>query len=387
MSSRASVARQVLTQPGLLAWGLFVLAVPFYVLPSGLPQPGDILIAFLVPAALYGWSGRLPRAFTRTVRAMIGFVIWVTVVNYTWALAVGNFTILKSYAIFPIYYVYNAAVFLIALVLYQRFGEIVLRVTVYVTVAAVAFQVGASFLFPAGKYRGELFFNSPNQLGFYALLSASLIAILQRRINYSVAKAAAGLTGCAYLALISGSRAAIAGIAILVFLLVFSNPRVIIAASIAATALLSLGGPLTRALDTVQQRVSQDRNPNTSFIEERGYDRLWRHAEYLPFGAGEGDVTRFQDRVDSPGEVHSSFATVLFSYGVVGLAVFLSFLWRLCRGASLRTLAMLLPTLAFTLAHNGLRGTLLWVLLAVFLIVKQPQRERSPAVERNLVPA
>lgn len=379
MNARSSAIRQVLTRPGLLTWALFVLAVPFYVLPSGLPQPGDILIAPLLAAAFYGWSGRLPRAFTRTVRAMFAFVLWVMVVNYTWALAVGNFTILKSYAIFPIYYVYNASVFLVALVLYQRFGDIVLRVTVFVTVAAVVFQVAASFVFPAGKYRGELFFNSPNQLGFYALLSASLIAILQRRIRYSVAKAAAGLTGCAYLALISGSRAAIAGIAILVFLLVFANPRVIIAASVVAIALMSVGGPLTNALDTVQERVSQDRNPNTSFIEERGYDRLWHHAEYIAFGAGEGDVKRFQDRADSPGEVHSSFATVLFSYGIVGLGLFLAFLWRLGRGASLRMLAMLLPTLAFTLAHNGLRGTLLWVLLAIFLIVKHPQREPVPA--------
>ncbi len=359
-------------RPPLFLWCVVVLLTPFYVLPSGLPQPGDLLVLPLIPAALIGWNGKLNKNFTKVLRSLALFVIWVCLVNYAWVIAIGNFAILKSYAIFPIYYVYNAAVVLVAFVLYQRYGDNLLRGTMYVTLAAVVFQVAASFFYRAGIYRGNLFFNSPNQLGFYALLAASIIAMLQRRLSFGLFRAAAGLTGCAYLAMLSGSRAAIGGIAILLFLLVFANPRVIIIASLAALGLITVGGPVADAISAVERRVSTDRNPKLSFAEERGYDRLWKHPEHLALGAGEGDVTRFQDQKHSPGELHSSFATVLFSYGIVGLVLFLIFLFRLGQGSSLRLLAMLLPTLSYTLAHNGLRTTQLWVLLAFFVILKLP---------------
>jgi hypothetical protein len=376
--------RQLARTPALVVWSLFVLMAPFYVLPSGLPQPGDILVLVLVPVTLLQWSGRLNRGFTRTLRALVWFVLWVCLVNYSWAIIVAKTAILKSFAIFPIYYLFNASVFLSVLVLYQRTGETILRMTVYMIFSAVMFQVLASFVIGGGMHRSVLFFNSPNQLGYYALLAASLIAMIQRRLGFGLLKASAGLTGCAYLALLSGSRAAIAGIAILLFLLVFSNPRIIIVASLAAVLLLTIGGPIVASLDRFQDRVTTNRNPNLTFTEERGYDRLWTHSRYLAVGAGEGDVARFQHKKTSPGEIHSSFATILFSYGIVGLALFLVFLRRLIQGSSMRSLAMLAPTLAFTLAHNGLRETMLWVLLAIFLALKVPTPSVAPRAPRQL---
>jgi hypothetical protein len=224
------------------------------------------------------------------------------------------------------------------------------------------------------SYRGTVFFNNPNQLGLHALVVASLMALIHRRINFGVIKVSIALTGCAYLALLSGSRAALGGIAVLLFLLVFSNPRVIVATTVAAIGLLTVGGPVTRAIDVAQDRALEDRHPDQSFAEERGYDRMVQHPEYMLVGAGEGDVDRFRDRATTAGEIHSSFATMVFSYGIVGLALFVAFLWRVVRGAPLRSALMLLPILVATLAHNGLRLTMLWVLLAIFLALQLPKK-------------
>lgn len=382
MSTLTRDIRQVGRNPALLIWSLFVLMAPFYVLPSGLPQPGDVFMVILLPVTLLQWSGRLHRSFIRTFRILVWFVLWVFLVNYSWVIISAKTTILKSFAIFPIYYLFNASVFLSVLILYQRAGATILRLTVYMIFAAVMLQVLASFAIGGGMHRTELFFNSPNQLGYYALLAASLIAMIQQRLGFGLLKASAGLTGCAYLAMLSGSRAAIAGIALLFILLVFSNPRIIIVASLAAVLLLTIGGPIAASLDRLEDRVTTNRNPHMSFAEERGYDRLWTHAQYLALGAGEGDVARFQVTATSPGEIHSSFATVLFSYGIVGLGLFLVFLRRLVQGASLRAMAMLTPTLAFTLAHNGLRETMLWVLLAIFLALTVPTPSGSPPARR-----
>jgi hypothetical protein len=379
---RERLTRQLVGNPTLLVWAAFVAMIPFYILPSGLPQPGDGLILVLLPVALYRWNGRLNHTLLHTLRPLVWFTVWVCLVDYGWALVEWKWTEQKAYTIFPIYYIFNLAVFACALIAFQRFGEAFLKVTLYVVFGAVMFQVAVSFLYRTDLYRSALFFNNANQLGYYALLAASLIALTQKRVRFGLFKASLGLTGCAYLALMSASRAAVVGILILFFLLVFSNPRIIIVASIAAAGLLTLGGPVAKAIDNVEARMN--RQTKTGFMEERGYDRIWTYKEYMIIGAGEGDVTRF-DQSKHAREIHSSFATVLFSYGIIGIGLFLAFMWRAVRGASLRAAFMLVPMLAYTIAHQGLRFTMLWVLLAVFVTLKVPPRPAAASVPRRAI--
>lgn len=360
----------LLRHPALLMWCLYIAATPFYVAPNGLPQPGDALIFLLVPAALVGWNGRLPRSLSSSLRPLMWFIAWVFIINYGWALVLWKWGNFKDYIAYPIFYSFNALVFLSALVIYQRFGDTFLRLTTYTVLGTVMFQVVASFFFSRMHgFRDSLFFNSPNQLGYYALLAASVIVLTQRRLKFGLLKSAAGVTGCAYLGLLSTSRAALAGIAILMFLLLFSNPRVIILASLAAIGLMTLGGPVTRAIDDAQKRGLAARD--SGFAEERGYDRLWKFKEYTLLGAGEGDHRRFDTRKEAR-EIHSSVAGVLFSYGIIGVILFTLFITRLVRGSELRLALMLVPTFVYTIAHQGLRFTMLWVLLGVFVALKVP---------------
>jgi hypothetical protein len=363
-------------EPILFFWCVFVAAIPIYVGESGMPQPGNALIFLIVPLALARWDGRLDRTSGRTMRALILFTIWVCIVNYGWALFTGKFSA-QDYVIFPIYYIFNAGVMLAALLMYRRQGDLFLRATTYAVTFAVGYQVIASFVFSADKYRTALFFNNPNQLGYWALLAACTISLTQARLKLSLLVSGAAITGCAYLAILSASRAALAGIAILLILLVFSNPKLIVTGILAAVALTSLGGPLSDALDNTAKRANlDDQRQSGGFVEERGYDRLWEHKEHLLLGAGEGDLTRF-DTAKRAHEIHSSAATVLFSYGIVGAALFLLFVWRVVVGAPMRATLVLVPTLAYTVAHQGLRFTMLWILLAVFVA------QRIPALARK----
>jgi hypothetical protein len=110
---------------------------------------------------------------------------------------------------------------------------------------------------------------------------------------------------------------------------------------------------------------------NASFFEERGYDRIWRNQKYLLLGAGEGGLSRFDDTAYVKNmEIHSSAGTILFSYGIVGSILFLVFTWRVIRRARVRMMITLLPPLLYTGAHQGLRFTMLWVVLAVFVALK-----------------
>lgn len=369
---------ELFAQPGLVVWCLYLILTPFYVVDSGLPQPGDALVFPLLPLALARWDGKLDRATSRMLRALLWFTIWVFVVNYAWAFIEWKLTKPEDFLIHPLFYAYNAAVLLAALVLAKREPARFLRLTFDVMFWMIMFQVVASFFYRTDLYRGTLFFNSPNQLGYYSLLAACLFAMIQQPLGLSRLQASIGVTGCAYLAVLSSSRASLAGILILLLVLLVSNPRAVIAGSLVALGLTFLGGPLTDAMEFTQYRALANREPEVSFAVERGYNRIWESPEYLLTGAGEGDYERFGTPDQHAREIHSSLGTVVFGYGIVGVILFGLFAVRLIRGGMLRTTVILIPATIYTIAHQGLRFTMFWVVIAVFVVLKQVEGRRPP---------
>lgn len=371
--------RQLLRHPALAVWCIYVALIPFYLFKSGLPQPGDMVVLVLLPIVLGQWNGRLEKGYIRVLRPLIWFTAWVCLVDFGWAVILGNFGLfgMDTFVLFPLYYIYNLLIFLAALILYRRFGDAFLRLTLYVVFATLFLQVAASFVIRSGKFRGSLFFNNPNQLGYYALLAGCLIVLTHRRLKFRLLSSSIALVACAYLALISASRASVLGIVILLVVLLFSNPRIIIAASIAVFALLMVGGPIKSSLESSEERVFRSRNTQVGFFQERGYDRIWQHKEYLVLGAGEGGLSRFAETLIVQNmELHSSAGMILFSYGIVGSILFLWFMLRLVQRSQLRSAVILVPPLIYTVAHQGLRFTMLWVLLAVFVGLKEPLRPK-----------
>lgn len=361
-------------RPALVTWAIYLLLIPLYIFPSGLPQPGDLLVLLVIPLALLHWNGKLGRGMRATMRALIWFTLWVCLVDYAWVFATGSFSVFgpDSFLLFPLYYIYNALIFLVALVLYRRLGDLFLRVTVAVVMFTVFAQVLWLLTLGIGGGRGTLFFNNPNQLGYYALLAATLIALTHRRLQLRLLISSLTLVCCGVLAVFSASRAAAGGVAVLLVLMLFSNPKILVAACLAGAAVVSGIGPVADAVEASHDRVlNRSAHSEASFFQERGYDRIWRNQQYLLFGAGEGGLSRFDDTAYVKNmEIHSSAGTILFSYGIVGALLFLVFTWRLIRGARARLVLALLPPLLYTGAHQGLRFTMLWVVLAVFVALK-----------------
>lgn len=378
---RVHTLRVLLREPVLVVWALYVASIPIYVGESGLPQPGNALLFILLPLALKGWNGKLRAVVLQTLKPLFWFVAWVFIVNFGWAAIQWEWGVGK-YVLHPLYYAFNAAMFLTAQLIYQRHGPVFIRVTGYVVVVVVLILVVASFFVRNDLSRPTLSFNNPNQLGYYALLAACLIALVQRIAKMGIVTASIALMGCTYLSVLSASRAATAGIGILFVLLVFSNPRLIIVGIIAAVGLLAVGGPVADSMDYEQRRALFERDKDSDLVEERGYDRLWNYKEHLLLGAGEGDFERFS----APGmerEIHSSAATVLFSYGIVGTVLFFLFVIRVIGRAHFRAIVMLVPPFAYTIAHQGLRFTMLWVLLTIFVACKPGAGRRPPGARAS----
>ncbi len=377
---------RVMRDPPLLLWSLYILLFPVYVFKSGMPQPGDMLMLLLVPAVFLTGSNRLFPAAILPTRALILFTAYIVLVNVAWTIALDTYALVdtKDGFLFTLtYYIYNAIFFLLALVLYTRYRERFLWLTLQLTLASVVLQVLISFVFSRGATRSAVLFNNPNQLGYFAVLSASILCFGRRRLGLGTLPATIGLLASAYLALLSSSKAALGATAILVIVGLLSNPRFIVVSALGALLLLVSSDKVTEAIDRTRNRFDTDES--AGFFEERGYDRIMDNKQHWFFGAGEGGYRRFKETsVIGAHELHSSAGTIFFCYGFIGSVLFAVFCWRVLEGGRLRYVLMLLPAFAYGLTHQGLRFTLLWVLLALFIALKDYERRTAgaPAVRR-----
>ena len=104
-------------------------------------------------------------------------------------------------------------------------------------------------------------------------------------------------------------------------------------------------------------RVGSDRDDNLS---GRGYDRLTKYPKYLVFGSGEGQSSRFGYSI----EFHSTLGNILMSYGIIGLVLYLTSVISAIRNNRWKDAYTVFFILLYGLTHNGIRNTLLWMLVA-----------------------
>lgn len=355
-----------LRTPALLLWALYILFVPVYVFKSGLPQPGDWMILLLVPVAASKWDGRLAKRPARAMRALIWFTFYVLLSSLVWTVVTGSvsMSLQQGFLITPVFYIYNALAFGLALVLHRRYGDTFLQVTAYSAIASVWIQAALSLVVASKGPRGVVLFNNPNQLGYYALLSCTILVVLQLRLRMGMVVTSLSIVAAAYLAAVSASKSALVGMAVLVALSMFNRVRAVLLVGLIAGLVVTFVAPVRDAINRSEDRIRND--SHQTFLLERGYDRVWNHPEYWLLGSGEGGYQRFAltTTVGSV-ELHSSAGTVFFCYGIVGSLLFIYFLVVAIAGLGWRTGFMLAPAAAYGVVHQGLRFTLLWLVLAV----------------------
>ena len=346
-----------------VCWGLVILSLSFNLYAPGNPQPGDFAMVALLCVPILVIRFRMPAAVRRAVLSLAAFVTYVFACNFFWAALTAEYDFLKSSA----FYAYNFAVFLGYLVMLGERGDDWLRWTLYGFAATLVMLVALSIPYShkAQSGRLQLFFVNPNQLAYHVLLCASIVVILARRYRVPT-PVLYGLLLCAfYIELRTYSRAGVLGIALLGALQIVKRPTLLTLAMLPLLAfalyldLQALDTTLWESrLDLVQSSTTED------YLTDRGIERLIEHPRYLVAGAGEGGYGRFHH---AKLEIHSSAATVLFSYGFIGLGLFLIFLRWLSAATGPHTILLLIPALSYSLFHQGLRARPFWLMLAVAL--------------------
>jgi hypothetical protein len=362
------------------AWigALAVLAGPFYVFESGNPQPADALYLMALFVGVIGFGGklRLRRDTIGFVAFAIAFVAYIVLVNLLWSGLTGSVGVSKN----SLFYLYNITVAVGLIALFSTYGERFLKAFALITVIGLLAQVILSPIgYAPGVYRQQLFYNNPNQLGLYAILTGSVLFGASLRWKIRPALILVVLAAVVYLALLPVSRATMISLATLLALFSWRYPRYFIPFALAVAvgyfAFIEFSADANFALNRLG-----DMDAGTG---SRGYDRLAKHPYYYFFGAGEGQYTRFDSDLET-GELHSSWGTLILSYGIVGFSLYLGMIWQIVRFGKLRWLLPLAPASVYGLTHQGLRFTQYWMLVAfLFCMALLEHSERGTRIEKS----
>lgn len=368
LTPRAERARMSRVSQGLLV--AYLLLKPFYLWDSGLPQVADAFMLCLICLGLLESRGRHGGWPSDYPLSALAFVYWTVLVNVSAMLLVAPET---QFALASVMNVYNVGASF-AVLLFARLDRLALfRSLFYGSVGTLAIQVLWLTLIESGwGSRATGSFNNPNQLAYFSLLCIILLIlaheVLQPRVSFTALAILAGL----FLIVMSMSRAAIvaAGVVLVGTLLWppaegakrkrFPRAIILTAAVVAVLFLIRLQAFAESALlQPIVERAHAASGGN--FESVRGYDRITEHPEYWFQGAGEGAYWRF----DATNELHSTLGNVQVSYGLIGTVLFGIMLYSVLRGASTKYAYVIAAVLAYGLAHNGLRNTVFWILLAV----------------------
>ena len=358
-------------RPGIIlipAFAGYFFLKPFYVFESGLPQIADFLMMGLLGLVLLKPAESMSNYMPLLWR-LIAFVFYVFLVNMVWAIILQNYEMLKP----PVFYLFNIIIFFTVLRFHLLSKQSFLKLLILIVSASIVFQCALSFLLP-DRFDGRqvLFFNNPNQLAYWTLLSASIFFICANELRVKLVYQFAMILPIGYLLGLSLSKAAMVSFCLLL-LIQYSRKawHLLFAAVFVAILLVAFSDSVI--FENVMFRIENIGKQSDDGLAGRGYLRIFSHPHYLFLGAGEFGFERFRN----PFEMHSTIGTVIFSYGIIGTALFFAILWRLYRMAGLRLFFYLAPAFAYGLTHQGLRFSLLWVLFAVVAIIGVTRAEHD----------
>lgn len=339
-------------------WALYLLVFPFYFMKPGDPQIADAFGALLVLTNLKPIIVSIKaNKFNRFLFLFVMYALIVTIITiFLWH----DILLIKN----GLYYLYGY--FLIMYIFSQFENEGFLKFTLRVIWLVLLIQLILYPFAPSDGIRAQMFFTNPNQLALWALcmlIISNVIATLQNS-NFINTFILALL--CSFFIFISASKSALVGVILFWGYFFIQSKKYIV---IIAPLVLFIGMILFSVKDVdltnidfinnVVERINEENTSNNQGVHGRGYDRIYRFPEYLLFGAGEGNTERF----DSPLELHSTFFSILFCYGIVGIYLFLSGIFTIFRGMDNQVLILFIALFMYSLMHMALRSPYFWMSL------------------------
>lgn len=339
----------------------YLILFPFQIFPPGNLQLADYVLLiggapFIIKKDNYKES---------YIKWLSYFILYSLIIGIFYALVYFDATFIKN----PINYLYCLVVLLFFNYGLNRFNlSNVTTISLFIT---LIFQLLSFFILGVNKelIRITIWFNNPNQLGFWAFItfSLSIYQYLHNKGFYKLISLLSAILSTLFVVM-SISQAAIISCAILLFaVLIIYYTRFSL---IVFFSFLIIGSFVVNSfykasdefllISNLEQRITNEieEDDGDNNLEGRGYTRLYKYPQYLLLGSGEGLNNRFNDQ----NEIHSSFANILFSYGTLGFLFVIIAFFELYKNSNKIQLFILISLIIFTLVHNLIRWPLFYVL-------------------------
>lgn len=360
---------------------LYFALKPLYLWNSGMLQLADLILVFFLALCLFKSKGTFTLYNERSdgiIKYVFVLISYQFIINFIWYIFIQEFSVIKS----SMYYIFNAMAFAFTILTVQDCGidrvkKAIAKGAVYSTMITII-----GMIMYTGTSRATGFFNNPNQLGYYAIIILTILLYL--RSYLSKIERIIILIGGVVATFESLSKAAIISsfILISIYSIIYQEKKTVFSI-IKKLSIIAIIGLLiywllysdselvynNRTLYLTRYRLIHMMEENDSSLGEgRGYDRVKELGVHFLWGMGEGAYSRFTVKHNS--EVHSTFISILVSYGLIGFFGYIRFFAKCIRKQeqTIRNVALLSGVFFYSLSHNGIRSTLLWLLLAVMFM-------------------
>jgi len=361
-----------------LGWLAYVCFAPIYVFKSGLPQPADFMIAITAGLSIVLFFLKQRIIFNRVFAILVLMVFMFFAINISYFYFYKDTLFLYS----SVYYLFNAFVFSGTVILFKQNPDRSMHWGRYAVFASIIIELIWLKLFDSNSiYRETGSFNNPNQLGYWSLLSSCYLLVLNygRRMKWIDI---IFFLLCGYIVTEALSRAVIVSYALILGTFFIGNymsyaTKIIMAGVVVfytffQVAVLNNPKFIIENFEVIQkvaERIETIEDEGSGLLVERGYDRIINHPEYLFFGAGEGAYWRFSNLGVRGLELHSGLGTILFSYGLFGLALFGAFVFTIFQRAPILLWVTLASIMAYGITHQHVRFTGFWLYLGLVYAV------------------
>lgn len=368
---------------------LYFALKPLYLTSSGSLQLSDIVLLCSIAMFVLQSRGKIvmQQKSTEITSIFVFILLYQICVNLVWSIIVDDNSINRH----SLYYVFNFLAFTVCLYIGERIGidRIKKAVALGAFFSAIITVIGLIFFTGIGT-RSTGFFNNPNQLGYYSVIMLTIIALCKDQLTKIQIVIIFIVSFWSMIASLS-KAAIIAYFGELLVLILFNQKKkslkrvivqlLLIAALGTAIYLLFFSdSSLVLENETLLQMryrilyMSEENDSNLAY--GRGYARVLEMIPHIIWGTGEGAYERFVARHGT--EVHSTFISLLTCYGLIGLMSYL-YLFANCMGKGKRffnSCVIITGLFLYSITHNGIRNTLLWLILAVMFLDNNPVKKQ-----------
>ena len=356
---------------------IYLLLKPFYFFASGSIQPGDcfLLLAFVLVLLKERNGLKIKDA------EMVFFVFLVAVINVSYYLFYQAPDFLKS----TLYYIFN----LLAIICFRNmmYKSVWLKYLVTTCKLNLLIQLFCFFLkigkYWMGTYRYMGTYRDPNQLGFAIISTLAIIYLFDDKRKYFYFFVSAFLI---FQTASSGMLLALVLLSLFDFIILCRNILIkgmsikfiilLIILIISLLFFLLVNGSISIDLRgfRIEQKINRGSSFVQTFISDRKLNVAFEHPVYFLFGYGEG--FKFE-RYGYSGEMHSTWISLCFYYGIFPFIILLKWIYNNIRGIPIKYAPVYIAIFieAFTLINH--RQPIFWMIIMIGSLLRKDERNSN----------